>query len=143
MYHSVNLCTLDQHTYRFLSRDMDTSRSPDNYVLISVTFGDRPSGTIAMLALRHIVEKFGKDYAEVFDMIVNNTYLDDVLYSTDSAENALDLIQRTEHVMNLGYFHMKYWIVSGQHTNHKINIMESAMRKFLIQVEPQGELILI
>lgn len=60
MYHYVKLCTLDQHTHRFLWRDLDVNRPPDHYVLTSVTFGDRPSGTIAILALRHTVVQFGK-----------------------------------------------------------------------------------
>lgn len=131
MYHSVKLSTVDQHTHRFLWRDLDNNRPPDHYVLTAVTFGDRPSGTIAMLALRHTVEKFGKEYPEVYDMIVNNTYVDDILYSTDSVENAFNLMQRAEHVLALGNFHMKHWIVSGQHTNHKINIMESDSEKIL------------
>ncbi|KAK4322358.1 hypothetical protein Pmani_006872 [Petrolisthes manimaculis] len=73
MYHFVKLCNIDQHTHRFLWMDLDVNRPPDHYVLTSVTFGDRPSGTIAMLALRHTVEKFGKGDPEVYDMIVNNT----------------------------------------------------------------------
>ncbi|KAK4322373.1 hypothetical protein Pmani_006887 [Petrolisthes manimaculis] len=77
MYHSVKLCNIDQHTHRFLWMDLDVNRPPDHYVLTSVTFGDRPSGTIAMLALRHTVEKFGKGDPEVYDMIVNNTVPED------------------------------------------------------------------
>lgn len=64
-------------------------------------------------------------------MIVNNTYVDDILYSIDSVENAFNLIQRTENVIALGNFHIKYWIVSGQHTNHKINILKSDNEKIL------------
>lgn len=131
MYHSVKINTLDQHTHRFLWRDLNSNRPPDHYVLTSVTFGDRPSGTIAVLALRHTIEKFGKGDPEVYDMIVNNTYVDDVLYSTDTVEKAIDLIQRAEHVISLGNFHMKHWIVSGQHENHSINIMESDNEKVL------------
>ena len=62
-------------------------------------------------------------------MIVNNTYVDDILYSIDSVENAFNLIQRTENVIALGNFHMKYWIVNCQHTNNKINIMDSENEK--------------
>ncbi|XP_068220711.1 uncharacterized protein [Palaemon carinicauda] len=58
MYHTVKLSTLDEHTHRFVWRDLDDSRPPDQYVLTTVTFGDRPSGTIAMVALSHTVEQF-------------------------------------------------------------------------------------
>ncbi|XP_063863037.1 uncharacterized protein LOC135102172 isoform X1 [Scylla paramamosain] len=125
MYHSVKINTLDQHTHRFLWRDLNSNKPPDHYALTSVTFGDRPSGTIAVLALRHTSEKFGKGDPEVYNIIVNNTYVDDILYSIDTVEKAFDLIQRAEHVISLGNFHVKHWIVSGQHENHSINIMES------------------
>ncbi|XP_045130250.1 uncharacterized protein LOC123515574 [Portunus trituberculatus] len=77
MYHSVKINTLDQHTHRFLWRDLTSNRPPDHYVLTSVTFGDRPSGTIAVLALRQTVEKGDP---EVYDMIVNNTYVDSLFH---------------------------------------------------------------
>lgn len=82
-----------------------------------------------MLALRHTVKKFGNEDPEVYDMIVNNTYVDDVLYSTGTVDRAFDFIQRAKHVMSLRNFHMKHWIVSGQNENHKI--MESDNEKIL------------
>ena len=52
MYHAVKTLEQDQHTHRFFWRDMDTTRNPDTYVATSVSFGDRPSGNIATMALR-------------------------------------------------------------------------------------------
>ena len=43
---------LDQHTYHFLWRDMETTREPDIYVIQRVSLGDKPSGAIATVALR-------------------------------------------------------------------------------------------
>ena len=60
MYHSVSISKLDQHTHRFLWRDMEVDRDPDIYVLKKVSFGDRPGGNIATLALRKTAEE-GKD----------------------------------------------------------------------------------
>lgn len=56
MYHTVKTKTLEQHTHRFLWRDMDTRRQPDTYVIQRVSFGDKPSGTIATVALRKTAE---------------------------------------------------------------------------------------
>ncbi|XP_068229430.1 uncharacterized protein [Palaemon carinicauda] len=131
MYHTVKLSTLDEHTHRFVWRDLDDSRPPDQYVLTTVTFGDRPSGTIAMVALRHTVEKFGKESQDVQDMILNNTYVDDILYSTDTIENAIKLIQDTERVLSQGSFRIKHWIVSGHYENCNIRIIESDSEKIL------------
>ena len=104
MYRTVKLSTLDEHAQRFVWRDLDSNRPPDHYVLTTVTFGDRPSGTIATLALRHVVEKFGGECPEVQNMIINYAYVDDILYSTDSVENAFNLIQDAEEILTQGVF---------------------------------------
>ena len=56
MYHSVQISPLDQHTHRFLWRDMEVHRNPDVYIIERVSFGDKPSGAIATIALRKTAE---------------------------------------------------------------------------------------
>lgn len=56
MCDSVGTTQLEQHTHRFLWRDMDTKKEPDTYVIQRVSFGDRPLGTIATVALRKTAE---------------------------------------------------------------------------------------
>ena len=131
MYHTIKISILDQHTHRFLWRDLDSSRPPDHYVLNSVTFGDRPIGVIATLALRQTVHKFGSEFPEVKDMIMDNTYVDDILHSTDSVDRAFNLIRDTEEILSLGSFHVKYWVISGCYESHDVNVMESNCEKIL------------
>lgn len=45
IYHTIKLDKEDQHTHRFIWRNFNLSEAPDHYVLTTVTFGDRPSGT--------------------------------------------------------------------------------------------------
>ena len=51
MHHAVKITELDQHTHRFLWRDMNQKIEPDVNVMTSVSFGDRPAGNIAIMAL--------------------------------------------------------------------------------------------
>ena len=131
MYHTIKISVLDQHTHRFLWRDLESGGPPDHYVLTSVTFGDRPSGAIATLALRQTALKFGGESPEVKDMIVNNTYVDDILHSTTSVDRAYDLIREAEEILCQGNFHIKYWVISGCHESHGFNVMESDVEKIL------------
>lgn len=80
MYNSVKLSILDQHTHRFVWRDLETDRDPNHYVLTSVTFGDRPRGVIATLALRYTADMLKDKYPMVSDISNNNAYMDDMLY---------------------------------------------------------------
>lgn len=131
MYHTIKISLLDQHTHRFLWRDLDSSSPPDHYVLTSVTFGDRPSGVIATSALRQTVHKFGSEFPEVKDMIMRNTYVDDVLHSTDSVDRAFNLTRDADEILSLGGFHVKYWVISGCHESRDVNVVESDCEKVL------------
>ena len=69
MYNSVKISELDRHTHRFLWRDFDTEKRPDHYMLETVTFGDKPGGAIAMVALRKTAE-MNKNYPLATKMLV-------------------------------------------------------------------------
>ena len=56
MYHSVRISLGDQHTHRFLWRDLKLSVEPEVYIMMVVCFGDRPAGTIATVAMRKTAE---------------------------------------------------------------------------------------
>ena len=55
MFHSIEIPLIDQMTHRFLWGDPDTSKEPDTYVMTAVNMGDRPSATIAIVALSTMV----------------------------------------------------------------------------------------
>ena len=78
MYHTLKTSELDQHTHRFLWRDMDSTREPDTYIIQRVSFGDKPSGTIATIALKKTAEMTRNEYQEAADIIQNNTYMGDI-----------------------------------------------------------------
>lgn len=113
MYHSIEMSEFDQHINRFLWRGMNTSREPDHFMLTSVTFGDRPSGTIAVMALRYTAEMNGEKFPHVAKLIEENTYMDDVIKSVHTFPEAFTLISDTETVLREGNFHIKHWTVSG------------------------------
>ncbi len=60
MYPSVLTTLKDQHCHRFLWRGMRTGEDPKTYCMKVVNMGDRPSATIATMALKKTAE-LGKD----------------------------------------------------------------------------------
>lgn len=69
MYHSVNIGIVEQHTHRFLWRDMDTGRLPDTYIIQTVSFGDKPAGTNATVALRKTTDLSQETYPEAAEVL--------------------------------------------------------------------------
>ena len=104
MYHTVKTSELDQHTHRFVWRDMDSTREPDTYIIQRVSFGDKPSGTIATIELRKTAEMTRSEYPEAADIIQNNTYMDDIIESKDNLAIARKLSQYIEKAIVKGGF---------------------------------------
>ena len=109
MYHTVATNVLDQHTHRFLWRDMETTKEPDIYVIQRVSFGDKPSGAIATVALRNTAE-MGKDqFPEASQVILNNTYMDDIIDSVNNRTKAKQITDDIEKLLNKGGIKLKEW----------------------------------
>ena len=56
----------------------------DTYVITRVNMCERPSGTIASLALRKTAEMKREEFPKECNVILNSSYMDDVIDSTDT-----------------------------------------------------------
>ena len=136
MYNTIKLSTVDQHTHRFLWRWLDISGDPIHYILLTVTFGDRPSGVIAIVALRKTALLMKDSHPLAAEIIERNSYMDDLLKSLESVEEARKAMTDVETVLDAGGFRIKHWIMSGdpqvQSEDLKgINILDSDDEKVL------------
>ena len=123
MYHTVKTTELDQHTHRFLWRDMDSTREPDTYIMLRVSFGDKPSATIKTVALRKTAVVSREKYPEAADIIQRNTYMDDIIESTDDSKQAIKLAQDIEKSVIKRGFEVKKWMFSSDiNRREKTNI---------------------
>ena len=78
MYHTVRTGVIEQNTHRFHWRDMDITREPDAHVIQRISFGDKPSGTTAAVALQKTAEIAIENYPRAPELLINNTYMDDI-----------------------------------------------------------------
>ena len=87
---------------------MDATREPDTYVIQRVSFGDKPSGTIATVALRKTAEMAKENCPKASELLINNTYMDDiVINSVDNVETAKKLTNEMETILSNGNFKIK------------------------------------
>ena len=119
MYHTVKTTVLDQHTHRFLWRDMVTDKAPDTYVIQRVSFGHKPSATIATMALRKTTEMGNEQYPDAAQIVKHNTYMDDIIESTTDLPTAQKLMQDIETLIIKGGFKLKEWIFTRESSNSK------------------------
>ena len=100
MFNSVRLGTLEQH--RFLWRDMDIKRRPNQYCLLAVPFGDRPSGAISITAMHETANMKKDEFPEAARVIIRNLHVDDILKSVETMEKANKLIHEIEKILMSG-----------------------------------------
>ena len=117
MYHTVKTKTIEQQTHRFLWRDMNTETQPDTYVIQRVSFGDKPSGAIATVALRKTAEMGQDKYPKAAHVIKENTYMDDIIESVSDKEKAKKLAKDIENLLEEGSFKIKEWIFTNDGTD--------------------------
>lgn len=104
MYNSVKMVTLEQHTHRFLWRNMDVNRPPNHYIMTAVAFGDKPSGVIAMTALKKTVEMYETKFPKFKDAVSRNSYVDDIVHSYDDVHEARQLVKKYQSSFERGRF---------------------------------------
>ena len=113
MYHSVRLKPgTDRHTHRFLWRDMDSTRRPETFMVPRVSFGDRPAGAIAAVALQKTAEMSKEAFPEAADVVLKNTYVDDILDSFEDEEVAKKITREIDELLSIGGFNTKGWVFS-------------------------------
>ena len=78
---------------------MEIEREPNVYVITSVSFGDKPAGNIATLALRKAAEMGKKAYSKAANAIQNSTYVDDIIDSVDSLNEAKGLTEDIDKLL--------------------------------------------
>ena len=92
---------------------MDVTREPDTYVIQRVSFGDKPSGTIATVALQKTAEMAKENYPKASELLINNTYMDDIINSVDNVETAKKLMNEMETILSDRHFKIKKWTYSA------------------------------
>ena len=64
MFHSIETPVFDQMTHLFLWRDLEIEKEPVTYAITAVNMGDRPSATMATVALRKTAIMNETEYPE-------------------------------------------------------------------------------
>ena len=114
MYHAVKIPPLDQHTHRFLWRNLELNRSVDTYVMTSVSFGDKPASCIASTALQKTADMNQLEYPEAAKVIKTNSYVDDIIDSITTSASAVKLTEEIDTVLKNGGFSIKEWTLSDE-----------------------------
>ena len=72
-----------------------------------MSFGDKPSGAIATIAMRKTAEVGQNEFTEATKIIKENSYMNDIIDSINDKANALKVTKQIEDILDKGRFKMK------------------------------------
>ena len=78
-----------------------------------MSFGDRPSGTIATVVMSKTAELGANVYPQAAKIIKENSYTDDLIDSVETKTHAKELTEQIEKLLALGAFKIKGWTMSS------------------------------
>ncbi|XP_062715269.1 uncharacterized protein LOC115260558 [Aedes albopictus] len=108
MFHQVLIRTEDQFSQCFYW--MNERGETEVYVMQVMTFGACCSPTTAQFVKNANADRFACDYPAAHQAITKSHYVDDMLVSVDTEEQAIQLAKDVRHVHQQGGFEIRNWI---------------------------------
>ncbi|KAI8429320.1 hypothetical protein MSG28_007815 [Choristoneura fumiferana] len=130
MFLRIKIRPSDQHVFRFLWQE--SPRAPVKIcVMQSLIFGGCCSPFIAQYVKNKNALKYEDLYPEAVQVIVNSHYMDDCLYSTTDATNAIKLVKEISHIHKCGGFEIRGWSSNDKQVLN--NIPTTALAQSAVQ----------
>ena len=139
MFHQVRIALKDVNALRFLwFPQNDLNQEPEEFQMLVHLFGGRWSPSVSIFALRKTADD-NKDWfdAETVKTVHRNFYIDDLLKSVKTAEDAKKLCEQLTLMLASGRFHLTKWIYNNHEVLDAIPLSEMAskLRKLSLDIE--------
>lgn len=120
IYHQIKVIKIDQNVQRFLWRDGDSSRQPDVYVMMVVTFGLTCSPSQAQFIKNKNAMEFVEQFPEAVNTIINNHYVDDMIDCEHTLNAAEKRVQEVKFVHKEGGFEIRNFLSNSKELLQRI-----------------------
>ncbi|XP_058820084.1 uncharacterized protein LOC131682540 [Topomyia yanbarensis] len=108
MYHQILINEEDQHCQRFFWND-GTSPEPNVFVMNVMTFGACCSPSCAQFVKNVNAQRFVDTLPDAVDVIVRKHYVDDMLASVETEDEAIQLAKSVRLIHQSGGFEIRNW----------------------------------
>lgn len=107
MFHQILVNKKDQDSQRFLWRNGDTTRDPYVYVMQVMTFGSSCSPSIAQFVKNKNALDFADEFPRAVEAITKSHYVDDMIESVHTIEEAIQLVRDVQHIHRHAGFELR------------------------------------
>ncbi|XP_054277733.1 uncharacterized protein LOC128996429 [Macrosteles quadrilineatus] len=137
MFHQVRIRKEDVDSQRFLWRE-DPNNEPDTYIMEAMIFGSTCSPSTALYVVNSNAKRFLQIYPEASKAILCSEYMDDLLDSTDTEEEARIRIQQITEIHKSGGFKICNWLSNSKEI--LLEIPEDLKTNSTKQLQPESRL---
>ena len=109
MFSQVVLAEKDQKYHRLLWRDLDPTKPVHVYEAVCLTFGDRASPYLAQFVLHSNALDFKESYPAAAMVLLRDMYMDDILHSEETVEDAILVCEDLTKVLGGTGFRAQKW----------------------------------
>ncbi|XP_036347582.1 uncharacterized protein LOC118756960, partial [Rhagoletis pomonella] len=138
MFSRVQILEADQESQRFLWRDGNTSEPIRIYKMSSMTFGAICSPCCAEHVKNTNAIKFMSTMPRGARAVIENTYVDDLVMSFNSAEEAIEVINEAVKINAAASFKLRDFISNDKLVQQKLNGEGSSANKQIVRMERQA-----
>jgi hypothetical protein len=114
MFHQVGVREQDQSALRFLWRPPGDQGPIQTYQMRVQIFGAISSPFVCAHILQRTAEDNRIEFSDVADKVASNFYVDNLLDSFDTEEEAINFAQRIRSLLKRGGFHLNQWLSSSR-----------------------------
>lgn len=140
MYHQVYIREQDRPCQRFFWRDAAGCLAV--YEMCVMTFGACCSPSSAQYVKNKNAEKFASDYPEAAEVITKKHYVDDMLLSVASEEEAIQIAKDVRFVHSQGGFEIRNWISNSRAVVMALGESEATTKSLNLSTELSTEKVL-
>jgi len=126
MFYQVQLNPEDRRFHRLLWRDLDSSRQIEVYESVRLVFGDRSSPFLAQFVMQNQATQQQDENPLAAEAIHNQTYMDDVITSIPSTDEAVTLRKELKTVLGEAGFEIRRWCSNVKEVLHDVPVEDCA-----------------
>lgn len=126
MYHQILINENDEQSQRFLWRDGNIRREPDVYVMNVMTFGATCSPSCGLYVKNRHAEQYLQHFPRAVECIKREHYVDDMLTSEESEEEAANLAINVRFIHSKAGFEMRNWLSNSGNVLDKLQAIKKS-----------------
>ena len=108
MFQAIKIRPDDARFHRFVFRE-NPNHPIHVFELVTVTFGDKPSPTAAIVTLRHVVDENAPNDDQLKKVVTEQFYMDDLNESVTNVDEAIQLKKNLTETLAKGHFNIRKW----------------------------------